>query len=127
MTSRTELLGVSGLPPQAGAGEIELTYLERHAEAEKRLREGDKRARFEIERFDGVFRKPDGAEAEEEIGTAPPAGASLVTMPRRSVIPLSLPLRCVHYATGYGCPEAKNIEDQARQAPHPSGARSAAP
>jgi hypothetical protein len=38
VTSRTELLGVLGLPPQAGAGEIELVYLERHAEAEKRLR-----------------------------------------------------------------------------------------
>jgi hypothetical protein len=102
VTSRTELLGVLGLPPQAGAGEIELVYLERHAEAEKRLREGDKRARFEIERFDGVFGKLDGAEAEEEIGTAPSAGASLVTMPRRRVKPFSLSFRCVHYAAGHG-------------------------
>ena|GEM_PF-3317192 len=44
-----------------------------------------------------------------------------------SVKPLPFLSRRVHYAAGYGSPEAKNIEDETRQAPHPSGARSTAP
>jgi hypothetical protein len=73
VTSRAELLLFFDLPPQAGAGEIELVYLERRAEAEKRLRQGDKRARFEIERLDGVFRRLDVIAAEEEVGVTAPA------------------------------------------------------
>ena len=67
MTPRAELLLFLGLPPQAGADEIELVYLERRAGAEKRLRQGDARARFEIERLDGVFKRLDdlGTDAAE--------------------------------------------------------------
>jgi hypothetical protein len=76
VTSKTELLLFLGLPPQAGADEIELIYLERRAKAEKRLRQGDTRARFEIERLDGVFGRLDGIDAKgEESGTAPVAVA----------------------------------------------------
>ncbi|MGA9762163.1 MAG: hypothetical protein WBQ14_07055 [Gaiellaceae bacterium] len=79
MTSRAELLLFLDLPPQAGAGEVELVYLERRAEAEKRLRQGDLRARTEIERLDGVFRRLDGMEAEvegEESGVVPVAASA---------------------------------------------------
>ncbi|HEY5478543.1 MAG TPA: hypothetical protein VIJ84_02890 [Gaiellaceae bacterium] len=77
MTSRAELLLFLGLPPQAGADEIELVYLERRADAEKRLRQGDTRARFEIERLDGVFRRLDAMDAEEEEGVTAPVAASV--------------------------------------------------
>ena len=65
MSERADLLFVLGLPAWASAREIELVYLERRAEARKRL--------------------------DQPLGFA----------------------RRVHYATGYGCPEAKNLEDQA--------------
>jgi len=77
VTSRAELLLFLGLPPQAGADEIELVYLERRADAEKRLRQGDTRARFEIERLDGVFRRLDAMDAEEEEGVTAPVAASV--------------------------------------------------
>ena len=77
MTSRAELLLFLGLPAQAGADEIELVYLERRAKAEKRLQQGDTRARFKIGRLDGVFGRLDGIDAKgEESGTAPVAVAT---------------------------------------------------
>ena len=72
MRARGELLLFLGLPPDAGAKEIELVYLERRAEAEKRWRQGDRRARFEVERLDGVFGKLTGLVADTEEGGTPP-------------------------------------------------------
>lgn len=74
--ARSELLLFLSLPSDAGAKEIELVYLERRAEAEKRWRQGDRRARFEVERLDGVFGKLTGLVVDtEERGTPPPAVA----------------------------------------------------
>lgn len=76
MTGRAELLLVLGLPPQASANEIELVYLERRAKAEKCFQQGDKSARFEVERLDGAFRRLRDTDAEaEEAGTTPLAVA----------------------------------------------------
>lgn len=76
MTSRAELLLVLGLPPHAGANEIEFVYLERLAEAEKRSQQGDTRAQFEIDRLEGVFRRLEDTDAEAvEAGTVPVAAA----------------------------------------------------
>jgi hypothetical protein len=68
--TRTELLLFLGLPAQAGAREIELVYLERRAEAVKRFQDGDRRARFEVERLDGVFGRLLGADAAGEGAAA---------------------------------------------------------
>jgi hypothetical protein len=53
--TRTELLRFLDLPAHAGAKEIELVYLERRAETVKRFQDGDRSARFVVERLDGVF------------------------------------------------------------------------
>lgn len=80
MTRRADLLFSLGLPPQASLGEIEFVYLERRAEAEKRLQQGDARARAETDRLEGVFRRLEGMDAEVvETGTEPVAATEART------------------------------------------------
>jgi hypothetical protein len=69
VNARSVLLLFLNLPLYTGAKEIELVYLERRAEAEKRFQQGDKSARFEVERLDGVFKRlrDTDAEAEEAV------------------------------------------------------------
>ena len=59
-----------GLPPQASAKEIELAYVERRAEAAKRLQKGDPRARAGIEQLDRVIEQLENGDFDE---SPPPA------------------------------------------------------
>lgn len=80
MTQRADLLFSLGLPPQASLGEIEFVYLERRAEVEKRLQQGDTRARAEIDRLERVFERLEGMDAEAvETRTGPVAVAEART------------------------------------------------
>ncbi|MGC9974230.1 MAG: hypothetical protein ABSC36_02410 [Gaiellaceae bacterium] len=76
MSRRADLLFALGLPPQASPGEIEYFYLERRAEAEKRLRGGDIRAQAEIDRLEGVFRLLEGMDENALEIEAEPAAAT---------------------------------------------------
>ena len=62
MSSRAELLLVLGLPPHAGAHEIEPAYRVRRAEAEKRLEQGDFHATAEIALLERVLEQVEGTE-----------------------------------------------------------------
>lgn len=81
MTRRADLLFSLGLPPEASLGEIEFVYLERRAEAEKRLQQGDTGARAEIDRLEGVFRRLEGIDAKAVETRAAPVAATEARTP----------------------------------------------
>lgn len=81
MTRRADLLFALGLPPEASLGEIEYVYLERRAEAEKRLQQGDSRAQPEIDRLERVFKWLEGMDAEAVETRAEPVAAAEARTP----------------------------------------------
>jgi hypothetical protein len=71
LTARTDLLLVLGLRPQASARAIERAYVERRAQAAKRLEQGEPGARAELEQLDRVIRRLEEADVAGLEGPSP--------------------------------------------------------